>query len=448
MKTSDPHSKPAPESIDRDLLEVPLETALVNLVPRARRLMGEPGRIEHLESKFRALCISILSIHHRLEVEQALRLAERLWSEALHQGPVSKQQRKARKQIPDAEHSDYKAGYVWVFDDSLELHRDQKVSIESTSTLLPSEGKVTFGTSAHDDMLTAERKVGKGGRHYILVRRARIDEEANTLGRELPLHCPRRTRYPTDNDPNGTTTARLKRLPRARQTDVMKAWFAAHYVGSSTLSEDEEDPLEGPYTAIDLLWSEFDGVVQEHVIRDLADELDGESRRWVPANPSKNSRNADIRSQEEIKHLLLSHIRSLREELERIELLCGRFGHNNPPEDERLFPFSWEQRNQILQALDKLAGQTESDTPDEAQVKATTSVLRSAAAKVWGIAKQKVDKATDKMAETVGIAALLKAKDAPAIYHWILDTASSLYSKLEAVIHTAEIWLKSLHLPF
>jgi hypothetical protein len=123
-------------------------------------------------------------------------------------------------------------------------------------------------------------------------------------------------------------------------------------------------------------------------------------------------------------------------------------GHNNPPEDARLFPLGWEDRSQVLNAIEKLEDQAKSDKPDAVQVKAGTSALKSAAIKVWDVAKRKVDKATDKMAENIGLAALLEAKDAPAIYHWIVETASSLYGKLEAVIQAADLWLKSRHLLF
>jgi hypothetical protein len=281
-----PHPRPKPKrSIDRNPLEVPLETALANLAVQARSLMAEPGDIQSLKSKFTALCLQVLGIHHKLEVEHALNLAGQLWSEALHQGQVSKRQRKAQTRIPDVEQSDYKAGREWVFDDALALNRDEKVSIESTMIFLPSEEKITFGTSAHDDTLTAERKTGKGGRLYILVRRATIDEEAAILGRAPPNGSPSRTRYPNNDTPTGITKARLKRLPRSRQIEIMREWFKTHY--SDDFPDKEQESLtEEPYAAIDILWSEFDGVAQEQVIRDLADELDEQAEEWAPVNSS------------------------------------------------------------------------------------------------------------------------------------------------------------------
>jgi hypothetical protein len=215
----------------------------------------------------------------------------------------------------------------------------------------------------------------------------------------------------------------------------MREWFRAHYADVSGLSGEQHS--EEPYAAIDVLWSEFDGVVQEHVIRDLADELDEQAEEWLPVD------SVGFR-----KDFLLKQIQLLRDELERLDPLYGRLGHNNPPEDTRLFPIGWEDRGEVLDALEKLEDQAKSERPDEVQVKASTSALRSAAIKVWEVGKRKADKATDKMAENIGLAALLEAKDAPAIYHWIVDTASSLYGKLEAVIQAADLWLKSLHLLF
>ena len=287
-------------------------------------------------------------------------------------------------------------------------------------------------------MLTAERTTGRGGHHYILVRRPTIEEEAATLGRALPDRGPSRTRYPNDDAPTGVTSARLKRLPRARQIEIMKEWFKAQYADGSDLSEEQrENRSEKPYAAIDVLWSEFLGVVQEHIIRDLADELDEQAAEWI-----------SVDSVERRKDFLLNQIQILRDELERLDPLYGRLGHNNPPEDARLFPLGWENRGELVDAIGKLEGQANSEKPDEVQVKASTLVLRSAAIKVWELTKRKADKATDKMAENVGLAVLLEAKDAPAIYHWMVDTASSVYGKLEAVIQAADLWLKSFHVLF
>jgi hypothetical protein len=96
MKAPNPRPKPTRRSIDRNLLELPLETALKNLRVQARSLLAESGHVESLKSRFRALCLQVLSLHHKLQVEQALSLAERLWSDSLRQDLVSKKREKLR----------------------------------------------------------------------------------------------------------------------------------------------------------------------------------------------------------------------------------------------------------------------------------------------------------------------------------------------------------------
>jgi len=140
---------------------------------------------------------------------------------------------------------------------------------------------------------------------------------------------------------------------------------------------------------------------------------------------------------------------TLKAELQRIQPLYGRLGHNNPPEDLRLVPLSQADRGQVLESLDRLEEQAKSHTPSEAQVHESTSILRTAASRAWIITKRKVDKATDKIAESVALL-LLASGEAPTAYHWIQDVASSLYAKLLNVTHAADLWLGSIniHLPF
>lgn len=433
---------------------------IADLVLQARNLMAEPGSSQRAESKFRAVCLQVLSIQHGLGPEETLRWAERMWAEVHNRGPVTKKRRKrvTQKRIPDEEQSDYKAGNVWVFDDSLELDLARKVSIEGS--LIVSERVVPFGTDAHDDALAVERKIGKDGHRYFLVRRATIDEEAILLGRPWPSgrRSARMAKYPSAGIPAGITRGKLRRLSRALQTETMNAWFEASYKNPAvSMPRDDGEYVfvrGGPYRALDILWNEFQEVVPEPIIRDLADELEVESGEWVPiswpdaegdiqAQPGISG--ADTRSPDERRNDLLKSIQELKAELQRIEPPYGGNWHNNPPEDSRLVPLSQADRSQVLESLEKLEEQAKAATPDEAQVQDSTSILGSAAAKTWSIAKRKVDKATDKIAENVGLALIASGAASPA-YHWVQGAASSLYHKIVAVIHAADLWLSSIHL--
>lgn len=72
----------------------------------------------------------------------------------------------------DEDNEDYKAGHLFVFEDSLELDSQLKHMIEASSLdFLPNDIK-SFATSAHSFALTAEKKVKPDGSRYVLVRKA------------------------------------------------------------------------------------------------------------------------------------------------------------------------------------------------------------------------------------------------------------------------------------
>ncbi len=330
--------------------------------------------------------------------------------------------------------------------------------VEAHTDFIPGQNAVTFINSTYDGVLTAELKVGKVNRPYILVRRATAGEEAVLLGEEPPPSRrgeSRVRRYPSEDNPNGITPGRLKRLPRPRQIETMRAWFEAHFEEPSvSMPRDDGEFVYirgGPYDAINLLWSEFGGVVPEHIITKLANELNQSSGEWVPINwpeseddiEEQSSRSAaETRSSAELRQKLLTRIEEGRAEVERY----GGLGHNNSPEEERLVPLSPEDRGQVLSMLDELKQQAASAAPDQARVKVLSSALRSAASRVWTEAKRKIDKGTDKLAENaiVGLAASGKLPD---LYHWAMSAAVSLYHTLIAVAHAADLWLGSIHLP-
>ncbi|MBV8592517.1 MAG: hypothetical protein JO212_21070 [Acetobacteraceae bacterium] len=156
---------------------------------------------------------------------------------------------------------------------------------------------------------------------------------------------------------------------------------------------------------------------------------------------------AQIRSPAELRGDLRRAIQEARAELERLDQVYGRIGHNKPPDEERLAPISQPDRDRTFKLLESQEQQANSAKPNESEVKASTSALKSVASNLWIIAKRKLNKATDKIAENIAIASILAGKDGPALYQWLHDTASSLYHKIMAVIQTAEIWLRSIHLP-
>src|SRR5688572_21140591 len=80
----------------------------------------------------------------------------------------------------------------------------------------------------------------------------------------------------------------LRSQDRDAQLETMEAWFRSMFEDPAqrTPYESREGGYiwiwGGPYDAADQLHSEFDGVVPDQVIDELADELSGECPEWAP----------------------------------------------------------------------------------------------------------------------------------------------------------------------
>jgi hypothetical protein len=78
----------------------------------------------------------------------------------------------------------------------------------------------------------------------------------------------------------------LRNLPRDDQKGVMEAWFRQNYEdpAENTPFESAEGGyrwMDGPHDAAEELRGQFDGVVPEDVIQELADSLDAECPQWA-----------------------------------------------------------------------------------------------------------------------------------------------------------------------
>jgi hypothetical protein len=93
-------------------------------------------------------------------------------------------------------------------------------------------------------------------------------------------------RYYTAHDPHGRTPSRLKRLGQTAQLEYMEAWFREYYedpVNEMTRSEPEYHFVwGGPYNAYDELRNEFEALVPDDRIQELAKRLEIECIEWAP----------------------------------------------------------------------------------------------------------------------------------------------------------------------
>jgi hypothetical protein len=83
----------------------------------------------------------------------------------------------------------------------------------------------------------------------------------------------------------------LKRLGQAAQLEFMEAWFREYYedpVNEAPRSEPEYHFVYGgPYNAYDELWNEFEALVLDDRIQELAKKLEFECIEWAPAEQKR-----------------------------------------------------------------------------------------------------------------------------------------------------------------
>ena len=117
----------------------------------------------------------------------------------------------------------------------------------------------------------------------------------------------------------------LRALPIGPQQEVMETWFRDQYENPAerTPYDSEEGGYVwiwgGPYDAREELQAEFEGIVPNEVIEELADRLDGESFEWAP-----------VASDDDYDHDFLEVVRSnsnalntLKESLDTVRRLEG-----------------------------------------------------------------------------------------------------------------------------
>ena len=106
----------------------------------------------------------------------------------------------------------------------------------------------------------------------------------------------------------------LRSLPGEQQRQVMESWFRSRYEdpAQDTPYDSEEGGYVwisgGPFDAQDELRGEFEGIVPDEVIAQLADHLSGESPEWAP-----------VASEDDYDHFLLDVVSSNSNALRTIE---------------------------------------------------------------------------------------------------------------------------------
>jgi hypothetical protein len=254
--------------------------------------------------------------------------------------------------------------------------------------------------------------------------------------------------YYSEDDFNGVTPGRLKRLSRARQKEYMRYWFHRNFedpVNETPYNSKEGGYLYiwgGPYDAGDELYNEFGSLVSEQRIEKVINEVEADGiSDWAPGPDHPDHQEAhreweaDRPQNEDLPVEPLDHIISqleadvkprygdtieleLRRELiDRLSQLTqamvpphGGIGHNNPPPDDE--NSSVIVIDEVRDATTVISNELATPEPDALRVANATSRLKTAL-RWFG---KKLDVAADSFAKEVGGMAGKVAVAAAVVY--------------------------------
>jgi len=226
--------------------------------------------------------------------------------------------------------------------------------------------------------------------------------------------------YVTPDAPTGIPPAKLGFEKRDRQHHVMESWFRANYraVDSASLRAQQAVVQVSPRTEpIEVLTTEFKGIVPDDVIAELAEQLYQESSfKWAPTLPPADA-TAYVAQ-------ILDRLDGLEAMLAKIASASRGIGDNNPPEPIFVSPLSAEDRDAAARAIDEVRGQLASAKPDPAIIERETWFFQRLEAKLKSVAEVAIGGIMISVAGNILTPLFHKLIEnlqslIPALWHWI-----------------------------
>jgi hypothetical protein len=270
-------------------------------------------------------------------------------------------------------------------------------------------------------------------------------------------------RYYIDGDPDTEVTpSQLKRMASWRQREYVRQWFNRNFEDPVMQTPRDDGEYQyiwgGPYDAREQLWAEFEGILPEGRIEDIADEIERRGTEWAPG-PDHPDYPAGFDDSDELpeddgepdfqpiieslergatpsygsefeqreRHELLGRIARLEEELAQVRPVYGGIGHNRPPKDgEKLA------RTELLELISEAAAAIKTELTKEKPHALAVARSASGLQKVGRWLAGKADAATDSFAKAIGAAGAVA----------VAASLSGLSGPLGDVIHAAATWLQ------
>lgn len=279
-------------------------------------------------------------------------------------------------------------------------------------------------------------------------------------------------RYYLDGDPHsGVTPSQLKRMGRERQREYVLSWFYRNFEDPA-----EQTPHEsreggylyiwgGPYDAREELWSEFEGILSEERIEEIAERIERRGTEWAPGpdhpNHASNQEDLDVGDgedeasgepdfaaiiqaleggakpkygghvEDELRQELVRRVGVLEEALARSQPAHGAIGHNMPPPDQPSSDGA-DMVEPLKGAIQTIEEETAKEDPDAIAVAKAASRLQLIGRWLAGKGEAAAEGFSSALGKSVGAASGVA----------LVAGASGLLGPLLDAVQGAQNWLR------
>ncbi|WP_146201966.1 hypothetical protein [Teichococcus aestuarii] len=180
----------------------------------------------------------------------------------------------------------------------------------------------------------------------------------------------------------------------------MEQWFRANYedpVHHMPVERGEyQYPFGGPYDAANVLHNEYDGIVPDEFIGELASRLEGESPNWAPVLDMRDEDAGEWADhapavERPSRAEILRRLEAAEAALTKLAPQHGGIGHNNPPDG----PLTAEEHREATAAVAEIRAEVAAQVPDRSRLRRAAEVVGRAAASISRWLAKRVEVAVD-----------------------------------------------------
>ena len=187
--------------------------------------------------------------------------------------------------------------------------------------------------------------------------------------------------------------------------DDMVGWFSEHFEDPANQTPwDGEDETYifvsgGPYAARDVIWEQYGDQFPEGWIESAVREIERDGiYDWAPTPTGdyyEHPEDGEAASSQVLVAQLQAELDDLEAHIEALPVSPGNVGHNMPPEEIGLPPYTDETRAELVRSIEVVRTELESEEPNRTVLEDTENRFRNIGSQILKWTAQKADLAVD-----------------------------------------------------